>query len=289
MQFLTPDQAQSQPYRSEYRYGVAWTVILLAITLAITIASAWGVVRLWGREWLAVFGLSWLVVWFFLFTLVLRSLLRARLKPGGWLVRTRTGGMLLKFRSYMNHQFSSDDPVVAHLSHSEIEWIREHRVDRNIPGAVRGEDTRSRHRYVEFKLHGNLAREIEHQLAAERQRKGPPRPKWLGNGYSYSPHYPVQTVEGGWVRVEWSVRPGIKVFLEDMAPYVSVASAERTTTDFRALGSLDKAEQERRLLELIETGNRMDAIRAARQIYKMDLTSAVQFIDELSTSNRRPG
>ena len=56
---------------------------------------------------------------------------------------------------------------------------------------------------------------------------------------------------------------------------------------FRSLGTASPQEQEKVLLELIATGDRIGAIKVIRLLYGYDLTRAVQFLDELSQTNRR--
>jgi len=53
--------------------------------------------------------------------------------------------------------------------------------------------------------------------------------------------------------------------------------------DYTALGALKRHEQESKLLELVESGRIMDAIRLARSLYGYDVTEAKQFVDGLSS------
>jgi len=206
------------------------------------------------------------------------------MRPGAWLVRIVDDGLLVNFRSYLNYHFPAADHTVLHISFSSVEWVRQHRIERTLPDNA-GEDETSRQRYLELKLSPLMTKRLERNLAQERQRKGPVRPNWKGNGYSFSRHYPVQVINDV-IRIEWGVKPGIWHFLDQIRPYVIVHDMAATSVDFRALASASKAEQERQLIDLVQAGKRMHAIRAARRLYKMDLTEAVRFIDELAVDNK---
>lgn len=54
-----------------------------------------------------------------------------------------------------------------------------------------------------------------------------------------------------------------------------------TQTDFTHLGKLPKAQQEERLLQLVEGGNKLEAVTLARKLYAYDLVRATEFIEEL--------
>src|SRR5688572_6491383 len=93
----------------------------------------------------------------------------------------RTGGMLIQFRSYLNHHFPNDNPTVLRVAYSEIEWARAHRLHRSTPGFTRGDDWNQRLRYFEFRFRdGAHTEELHDKLVEERQRQGPRQPKWYG-------------------------------------------------------------------------------------------------------------
>lgn len=282
LRFLTAGQAHPQPYLSEFRYRKVWTAVALVLTTAITVLAAGGAIRLWGESWLGVGLLGWIALWFLIFALICRAILRARMRPGAWLVRIEQNALLLHFRSYLNHHFSEADNTVVRIPFSEIDWVREHDLRRTIPGGVRSDDETRRQRYIELKTSESNATDLERNLAAERARKGPMRPKWRGNGYKLSRHYPVQVIDNSIIRIEWGVRPGVAEFMKQVAPRLAVQAKTDTDIDFGKLEKLSQEEQERHLIELIETGDRMSAVRAARHLYQFNLTQAVRFVDSLS-------
>src|SRR5688572_10778880 len=103
MQLLTLSQAELIPFKTQFKYRLSTVLIAFFITAGITIAALVGAVLAWQQEaWLGVFVLGWIVLWFFLFSWMVFSRIKGRLKSTNWLVRTREGEMLVKFRSYMN-------------------------------------------------------------------------------------------------------------------------------------------------------------------------------------------
>jgi hypothetical protein len=172
---------------------------------------------------------------------------------------------------------------------SEIVSIRQHRIDRNIPGSTAGDDELRSHVYAELQLRDTShVRELQTHLATERQARGPYMKTWYGGrNTAVTRHYPVQVTNEGLVRIEWSVRPRLSRFIEEMNPYLRAAPAVRSSVDYRQAAKLTRKEQEQILLELLEAGDRIGAERAAKHLYGFDTTRAVQFLEELSPTTLR--
>ncbi len=283
MQFLTFDQAQLEPFRLQYRYSAVNSFLAWLACFAIAAGCAFGAFQAWtGGAWIGVFILGWCGFWFGLFALLTWSVFKARRLPTNWLVRVQTDGLLVKYRTYLNHHFPSEDMTVVYMPFAEIEWVREHRVQRNIPGAVPGNDMRNRFKYAEFKLPDQQIRELDNRLASERLTPAPKGSRWFGNAQTSSPHYPVQVVKDGLVRVEWGVRPKLQAFLAEIGNFVQVKPQAGTSVDYRLIAGMPKAEQEQRLLELVESGDRMGAVKVAKLLYGYNTTEAVKFVNEFS-------
>jgi hypothetical protein len=232
VQFLTFDEAQVQPSEAEYRYRVVTVAVMLLVTNLAIIAAGIGAYWAWtDAAYIAVFIAGCLLFAFGVFTLVIWSMLRARLQPANWLVRTQTGGILVKYRSYWNYHFPPGDPVVAFISFSEIEWIREHRIDRKVR-SMGVENGIERFRYVELKLRDTAAlKELDARLAFEHHRLPERTRHWYGSVRISSNHYPVQISTEWLVRINWEVHPRAKQFLTDLGQHV--AKAADLETDFK--------------------------------------------------------
>ncbi len=287
MRFLTLQQVETEPFKTEYRYSVLTTLLAFLVTAAISIGAAFFTYRAWAEGTkVGMFLAGWLTLWFAFFAMFARSILRARLQPTNWLVRTQTNGILVKSRSYLNYHFDSSDLVVAYFDYGDIEFARSHRVRQDFPGGT-DEDTVKVTRFVELKMRDPaLLKELETQLAAERDRLAPYQGRWI-RCRTKSNHYPLSVSPEGLVRIEWNVWPRLKRFLEEISPQIQVNAAAGSRQDFRSLGTASPQEQEKVLLELIATGDRIGAIKVIRLLYGYDLTRAVQFLDELSQTNRR--
>jgi len=247
-----------------------WPGFWLIATVAASIACAVGAYRMWGENWIGFGLLGWLALWFFIFALFCFMLVRARLRPTAWLARLQTDGLLLNFRSHLNWHFPPEHKVIAHIPFNDIEWIREHKVQRTI------DEETQRKRYLELKVDTPVAEQLEKYLSEERQRRSS----------RFSRDYPVQVIDGNVIRIEWGAHPRLREFLHAVQPYIALQEKAQTAIDFKSLQTLDRVEQERRLIELIEAGDRINAIQAARLLYKFNLTEANRFIDELSNRTK---
>jgi hypothetical protein len=284
MQFLTWNQVANQPFIKEYKYPVATSALGLLVAAAVMAASTIAIVHVSGQTIVGLLLLAWIAFWFAIFTLVLFKLLRDRLRPTNWLVRLQTNGLMVKYRSYLNSSLPEEDSVAVFIDFSEIESIRRHDVERNIPGSTVGDDELRSQVYAELQLRNkSQVGELETHLAAERKRPGPYMKTWYGGRRTaLSRHYPVQVTSESVVRIEWSVRPKLSHFLDELKPYLQAAPPVRSSVDYRKAGELPRKEQEEILIELLQAGDRIGATRTARHLYGFDTTRAVQFLEELS-------
>lgn len=215
--------------------------------------------------------------------LVLHKLVIARLRPSNWLVRMNDEGLFLQFRSYLNHHFPPEDRTVAFLLYREIRSARmidERRTvpERDFERPMVERTLEQRRRLVELELAGDLA-PLAHALQEERLK----RPR---NATLYK-HYPARMVSAHSLQVEWNVAPGAREFLAALRPHTNVAPPLETAQDYSNLQSLSRTDQERRLLELIDTGQTITAVYLARQLYCLDLTAARDYVEELARTARR--
>jgi len=195
-------------------------------------------------------------------------------------VRMADDGLYIKFRSYLNHHFPANDRTVFHIPFRAMRTTRHVRETQEVPDPDgRGTVTRRR-TIVEIELK-EIALHIEQALADERRADPPKQERWYGSTSGKYRHHPVRMATPQTVAIEWGVRPGVANFLSAMAVHTPVESAE-VTRDYTVLGSLQREEQESRLLELAENGQLLDAVRLARLIYGYDLSEAKRFVEGLS-------
>lgn len=284
MQFLTLDQAKLEPYRCQYRNSKITVSLGTSMLMLVAAACAYFAVKAWSEGSISgVLIAGWIGLWAVFFGLLLWGIARRRFLPSNWLVRTHSDGISVKFRSYLNSHFDPADAIVVHIAYSEIEYVCDHRIRQDVPGQSRG-DVETRYlRFAEFKLRDEDAiRQIEESISRERARKAPIGGRFIRYRRKYD-EYPVQ-VDDGLLRIRWSVRPRLTAFIADIAQYVPVQDRISSREDFRDLRKASPRDQEDALLGLIASGDRFGAIRMIRQIYGYDLTRAVQFLDDLSTT-----
>lgn len=245
---------------------------LLAAALAFYISST-------HQSWLGYYIAGVILIGLLLY----HKAITARFLPANWLVRMSDNGLFIKFRSYLNAHFAADDHVVVFIPYSEISAAKlVHEVQR-VPDRDEGsrptETTRKR-RVVELELNGD-SRQLAIAIASEQDtvlaktRIGAQRPSTRYH------HFPVRLPTMKRLMIEWGVVPSAQVFLDALARHTLVRPEESAIKDVTVDDALTREEQENRLLELVESGQKLVAIAEARRLYAYNLTEAQDFVDKL--------
>ena len=268
----------------EFRYSRVRAGAGAAILAALAVASI-GFGRM-QNSWIAYYITGLILV----ALLIFHNLVTARFRPTNWLVRMTDDGLFIKFRSYLNYRFSDQDHTVVLVPYSEISSAKLVKERQAIPdreeGNRRATTTRTR-RFIELELAGN-SEQLANALASESKRV---LAKPTEGGSSVSTRYqhlPAQLAAPNLLRIEWGVVPRAQILLDALTRHTLVQTPAAVSKDFVNLDKLSKAQQEARLLELVESGDMMSAISIARQLYSYDLTAAKQFVEELVFSKSRP-
>lgn len=215
--------------------------------------------------------------------LIYQKAFTARFQPSNWLVRMTDNGLFIKFRSYLNCHFTADDHVVVFLPYSEIVAAKlVHEVQRiaDRDDNNRPIETTRKRRLIELEIAGD-SRQLAIAIASEqdtvlaKSRIGSERPSTRYH------HFPVRLPTMKRLVIEWGVVPKAQVFLDALTRHTLVLKEESTTTNLTIGAEADREEQERRLLELVENGQKLVAISEARRLYAYSITEAQEFIDEL--------
>lgn len=234
--------------------------------------------------WQRQSGLAYYVAGVLLLALLLmRRLISARLRLSNWLVRMSDEGVFVQFRSYLNYHLPEEAFTVVFIPYREIRSARLVRQRREIPyrdeTQLRSVSVQSRS-LVEFELAGDCA-PLAQALADERVTPAPRAARWYGSTSSRYRHYPARMASPTCLQVDWGVVPGAGVLLDALRQYTDIVTPVQVSQDYVNLEGLSRAEQERRLLELAETGQILAAIEIARRLYSYDLTEAQAFVDGL--------
>lgn len=258
-------------YYSRLR-SVAGAMVLAAVaTAALVFARQTGL-------WLAYYVAAVAAICLLLY----QKLVTARFRPSNWLLRMTDHGLFVQFRSYLNNHFPEQDATVLFLPYSEIRSARLLKERQELPDREnrnRLTTTRKR-RLLEIELAGHSTQFAE-ALGKERERvfaKSPPRDDKPSTRYQ---HFPVQLAASTLLRIEWGVVPDAQRFLDEITRHTLVRPAEDSFKDLVRLDGLSSAEQEARLLELVESGDMIDAVAMARKLYSYDLKTAKDFVEGL--------
>jgi hypothetical protein len=217
--------------------------------------------------------------------LLMRRLIVARFQPSNWLVRLSDAGLYVQFRSYLNYHLPKEDPTVVFIPHEEIRSVRLVRQRRDIPdmdGARSQLNSVSAQRrsLVEINLAADSSL-LARALADELRRRGPEEAHWYGHASTLYKDYPARLASPGSLQLEWKAVPRARIFLAALQRYTDIKDSVEVSEDYLHLEGLSREEQERRLRELVETGQTISAIRIARRLYSYDLTQAKAFVDSL--------
>jgi hypothetical protein len=259
-----------------FRYSPVRTALLCIVVACVGAASV--LIDWEGRRRSAGYIAYYIAGVSFVGLVFMRRFFQARLRSSNWLVRMKSDGLLIQFRSYLNYHLPGEDVTVIFIPYRDIQSARMV-LER---AKIESEDgtTQQTRRLVEFDLAGDLT-PLAQALTAESAKPGPREKTWYGNTATLYRHYPVRMLSSPFLQVEWSVVPRAETFLDALRPYTTIAPPLVVTEDFLHIGSLNRKEQERRLRELDQRGQRIAAVYIATRIYGYDLTDATAFIEGL--------
>ena len=211
-----------------------------------------------------------------IFVLIAWHTARASFRSSSWRLRASTNGLYVKVRSFLNHGLSADDPVVVYLPKAEIVGLREHRIWARRPGTDDSE-TIQRMVFLEIMLHDEDLGELVALLKCERAIN----PGKQSGVSMIARHYPVRVLPGGIVQVDWSgLSPGLKRAVKLLGGVYPLL--DKLQTRQQRFTELDKTAKEDRLLELVERGETIGAVKLAKELYGYDTKDAKAFVDDLA-------
>ena len=210
---------------------------------------------------------------------LLRRLFVARFLPSNWLARMNASGLFINFRSYLNYQFPADDLTVVFLSFGEIRSARLVKEKLQVPDMSRQNSTETQTiRWIELELAGDVA-PLAQALHAEATEKAPLEKRWYGSTSTLVMDHPARMPLPPFLQVKWDVG-GANDFLEAMRPYTTIAEPVLIRQDYANLDGLSREEQLKRLSELAQRGQTIDAIYMARKLCGCGLAEAKNMVDE---------
>jgi hypothetical protein len=212
---------------------------------------------------------------------------RAALRAGNWALRARPEGLYLNLRAYTDHRLPATDAIVAFLPKPAIRWLRgyDERV-RRVPKdhhAGRVDDSeRRRQSYLEIALDPDELSRIENRLAEERRRAVPtlvPGVTSRAKGACLG-RRPGEVLRLDWNTAATRLRPDLGLALSRLRG--SYRLAEDVASAQPPVRTLDAADREARLAEMVGQGDIIGAVKLAQDLYGYSLTEAKRFVDELA-------
>ena len=269
MKILRDDEVPAPPTVESYR-ETAWRafVVGLALLAAAVALVVWPLAEEgWRVSWpVALLGLPALVV-LLIGRFALRCFLASR-RPESWRLRWDREGLYLRFRSFLNHRFPADTPTAVYLPRRAVAWLKERREILDTPDEQGQWGRKRTHRWLEIGLRGIDPEPIRAALGQEAKLRSP-------NGWRAN-DAPVTVTPEGTLRLQ--LRHPERV-LERLRRHFPMALSEETESgDFAAMSQADK---ERHIRALASAGDGMAAIKAARELYGLDLAAAKQLVDGL--------
>jgi len=204
------------------------------------------------------------------------AVFRASLKPTNWLLRCSTSGVLIKYRSFYNWRFPSDDVQVIGLDYSEIAWartVKEKRLSPNMDG--KGGAQIQFLTYLDLGLTNTDNSALEANLQRERSLSP--------DGMVTTRDYPVSVSPGGIIELRWSggISPSVGKAIQCLGQRVKITTAEKRTTDLVHHRDLTPEQERGKIVELAKSGDEIGAVKLAQQVYGYSLTEAHDFVEKL--------
>jgi hypothetical protein len=137
------------------------------------------------------------------------------------------------------------------------------------------------HRRLEIKLRDPGLDELKERIAHERKRRIPSR---FGSKGVFR-HYPVRVRGDDVIQIDWrdtqtATAPGLKAAAAILARrFPARGQTERERPDADAL---DRHGQEAEILNLVEAGRTIQAVKLTKRLYGFSTTDAKIFIDDLT-------
>jgi hypothetical protein len=180
-------------------------------------------------------------------------------------------GLYVQLRSYLNYHFGGDAKTVVFIPYADIRAVSRHtwRLDLDVfqKASARVE------RYLKVEMRGGNIKPVRQAIIAEKNFD-PPR-RWFAS-LKFG-DLPMKVFKDGRVYVRW---PGRSV-LRELERFVDVIKPSREQADNARSGPKDKSNEDL-IVDLVERGNKVDAVWLTQQTYGMNTTEAHDFVEQLS-------
>jgi len=274
MELLALEQVQHDPNETVFRQSALQHLIVLLVVLLLLVGvlvwSALDEVPLIFR----ILSIGTLA----LIALIVSGMLGKSLSSRNWLMIVSRERILLRFRSYLNTLLPADDPQVVSIPLESIRSARRVREKIVSPAPQRGRKRISYVTSLELVMGDDVDLEpLRERLRYERQAKA--KTKYHD--------YPVSVTENGAVRIKWKdpstrIRPGIDAAVRCLVSLgVRQKGSVSQDRDLAYSRRDSREDADAKILELVERGSMIEAVKLARDAYGMGLKEAKEFVEGL--------
>jgi hypothetical protein len=211
--------------------------------------------------------------------------LLSKFRATNWLLWVRPDGLWINFRSYQDRG-PTDKATVIHLPYDKIADVRHHRESYTTPSSAAGGSTHWKVHSLDIRLKQPDDGELHAALRA--YRLGKPLPVSI-IGFikviSSPSHFPVSLAEPDVIRIAWRgghsnwAAPSLKRVLPALGAHVTIAEpADERRGDWR---EWDESQLDERIIELVESGARIEAVKLLVERRGYTTTDAHQFVKQL--------
>jgi len=249
----------------------SWFALIAAIVLSVVVAAVAAfltVTQAWASTWAIVGFAVWSAIMALPIHLCFRTF-RASRRPESWRLAWTPDFLYLRFRSFQNYRFDPETPSVVAIPRREVAWIRNHTRLLESQDGDGNWSTRHKIRTLQIKLKASVKpAPLSEALKAEAARRD-------RKGIRYV-HYPVTLHADAILHVELR-RPA--TLLEQLRRYYPTTMDE--TAPLKHFRDMTREQKETHILDLLLAGQKVDAIKAAREVYGYDLATARKLVEEL--------
>ena len=203
-------------------------------------------------------------------------------RPSNWLLRIARDGLWINLRSYLNYELPPAKTVVF-LPYDEIAYAREHAA--KLAEKNRGRTMTWTDRFLELEIVGVSTDELCSELAAELRRQVTrTHLGGLATSRSRHGHAPVTVHDSHVIRIAWRgrydwVSPSLRRTLGELRSRVRIG--EPTRADLTDLHALTSKEVDKLTLQLVESGDKLGAIKLLTDRRGCSTTEAHQLVEDL--------
>ncbi len=221
-----------------------------------------------------------MAAFFGLFAWMAYRMFRASLQPSNWLMRGNSGGIILKYRSYLNWRLPEESVQAVGFDYAEIAWVRMVKERRTSPSMGQNSGTETVYMtFLDIGLANTDTSALEEHLQAERSVRPDGGAVWLD--------YPVQVLPGGVIEVKWSggIHPRAGKAIEYFSQHVKIAAAESRKVDLTHDRKAPPEAELAKITALVNNGDEIAAAKLLQQSCGYSLSEAMGYVEKLRSGD----